>query len=137
MVKNRIIIVILSSFFLFSCSSAPRFFVEEEAQELKESVGTASFYAEEFQGKKTADGEIYDMNELTCAHPSLPFNSLLKITNLNNKKTAIVRVNDRMPPRGDGRIIDLSKKTAQDLDFISKGLATVRIEILRIGLATK
>ena len=73
---------------------------------------TASYYAEKFHGKRTSNGEIFNMNDLTCAHKSLPFNTILKVTNLSNGKSVQVRVNDRGPFVA-GREIDLSKAAAK------------------------
>jgi rare lipoprotein A len=90
--------------------------------------GVASYYADQFHGRTTANGEIFDMNALTCAHPSLPFGTLLKITNLGNDKTVIVRVNDR-GPYVDAREIDLSLAAATQLGMISEGISPVKIEL--------
>jgi len=91
--------------------------------------GTASWYGKKFNGRKTASGEVYDCNKLTAAHPNLPLPSLLRVTNLDNNKTTIVRVNDRGPYRSK-RILDLSEKAAIDLDFKDKGTAQVKIELI-------
>jgi len=95
-----------------------------------EEEGTASWYGIEFHGKKTANGEIYNIDDITAAHPTLPLPSLIKITNLNNNKSAIVRVNDR-GPFAKNRIIDVSKKTSEILGFKNKGTTKVRVEFLR------
>lgn len=95
----------------------------------KSKVGGASFYADKFQGRKTASGEKYYHNKMTAAHRTLPFGTMVKVTNLTNGKSVIVRVNDR-GPFVKGRIIDLSKSAAKKLDFINAGVAKVRIEIL-------
>ena len=91
--------------------------------------GIASWYGLKFHGKKTANGEIYNMNELTAAHRILPMPVIVKVTNLENNKSVILRVNDRGPFAKD-RIIDLSKAAAQRLEFIDKGTAKVQIELL-------
>ncbi|HEY5381940.1 MAG TPA: septal ring lytic transglycosylase RlpA family protein [Acidobacteriaceae bacterium] len=88
-------------------------------------IGRASWYGERFQGRKTANGERYDMHAYTCAHRTLPLGTWLRVTNLRNHKTAFVRVNDRGPVP-TSRIIDLSYATAQKLDMA--GLAEVKIE---------
>ena len=93
---------------------------------------TASFYAEKFHGKRTSNGEIFNMNDLTCAHKSLPFNTILKVTNLSNGKTVQVRVNDRGPFVA-GREIDLSKAAAKKLGMINSGTAKVKIQIVKMG----
>lgn len=97
---------------------------------------TASFYGESFHGKMTSNGEIFNMNDFTCAHKSLPFETILKVTNLSNGKTVNVRVNDR-GPFVIGREIDLSKAAAKKLDMINDGTVKVKIEIVKLGPKTK
>lgn len=99
------------------------------AQEVFEQKGQASFYADKFHGRITANGEAYDQNLLTAAHLTLPFGSYVKVTNIDNNMSVVVRINDR-GPFVQGRIIDLSKKAAENLDFVQKGLARVKIEII-------
>lgn len=91
--------------------------------------GNASYYAEKFHGRKTASGEFYDMNELTAAHPRIRFNTKIKVTNLNNNKTVVVRINDRGPYTG-GRIIDLSQAAAKKLEMIKAGIVPVKTEVV-------
>ena len=86
-------------------------------------MGEASWYGGRFHGRKTANGELYDMNSLTAAHKTLPFDTLVKITNLNNSHVVIVRINDRGPFYPDDRIIDLSRTAAEALDMIGTGYA--------------
>jgi len=95
-----------------------------------EEIGTASWYGKDFHGKKTANGEIYNLGDLTAAHPTLPLPSIVKITNLNNNKSQVVRVNDR-GPFAKSRVIDVSEKTAEILDFKNKGTTQVKVELLR------
>jgi rare lipoprotein A (peptidoglycan hydrolase) len=95
-----------------------------------EEIGTASWYGSEFHGKKTANGEIYNMGDLTAAHPTLPLPSLIRLTNLQNGKSQILRVNDR-GPFAKNRIIDVSEKAAEILGFKNKGTTEVKIELLR------
>lgn len=95
----------------------------------KTAKGGASFYADKFHGRTTANGEKYDKNKYTAAHRKLPFGTMLKVTNLANGKSVIVRVNDR-GPFVKNRIIDLSRRAAQELDFIRQGVAKVKIEII-------
>jgi rare lipoprotein A len=90
-------------------------------------LGHASWYGKFFQGQPTASGESYNMYDLTCAHRSLPLGSLVRVTNLRNHKTVVVRVNDRGPVPGD-RIVDLSYAAANLLDV--RGVAKVRLELL-------
>lgn len=92
-------------------------------------VGVASWYGDDFHGRLTANGEIYDMNALTAAHPTLPMPSLVKVTNLKNNRSLIVRVNDRGPFVHD-RLIDLSRRSADLLGLRSAGLAKVRVQYI-------
>lgn len=96
----------------------------------------ASYYAEAFHGKKTSNGEIFNMYSLTCAHKMLPFDTVLKVTNLANGKSVNVRVNDR-GPFVHSREIDLSKVAAVKLDMIKSGTTNVRLEIVKLGAYTK
>ena len=89
----------------------------------------ASYYAEKYHGRKTANGETFNMYAMTCAHKTLPFGTILRVTNLKNNKTVDVRVNDR-GPFVKGREIDVSKAAAQKLGMIKTGTASVRIEIV-------
>ncbi|MBJ7536000.1 septal ring lytic transglycosylase RlpA family protein [Rhodomicrobium vannielii ATCC 17100] len=91
-----------------------------------DQVGLASWYGDFFHGRKTANGEIYDMGALTAAHPTLPMPTYAQVTNLDNNRTVIVRINDRGPYH-DGRIIDLSRKAAELLGFHGRGTAAVRV----------
>lgn len=90
-------------------------------------VGIASWYGDLFHGRLTANGEVYDMNSLTAAHPTLPLPSYVKVTNLANGKQVLLRVNDRGPYAHD-RIIDLSRKASEILDTKRQGIAKVRVE---------
>ena len=95
-----------------------------------EEIGIASWYGPGFHGKKTANGEIFDQNKVSAAHRTLPMPSIVRVTNLDNGKVLPkVRVNDRGPFAGN-RIIDLSKKAAQELGFVNTGIAKVKVEIL-------
>ncbi len=91
--------------------------------------GVASYYGREHHGKKTANGEIFDMNKLTAAHRSLPFGSQVKVTNLSNQRSVIVRINDR-GPYYQGRIIDLSQAAAERLEMVQAGITKVKLEVL-------
>jgi len=93
-------------------------------------TGTASWYGEMFHGRRTANGEIYDMDRLSAAHPTLPLPVYVQVTNLDNGRTIVVRVNDRGPYARD-RIIDLSRRSAEMLGFRDHGTATVRVRYLR------
>ncbi|QNI34048.1 septal ring lytic transglycosylase RlpA family protein [Alloacidobacterium dinghuense] len=92
-------------------------------------IGRASWYGEELQGQQTASGEDYDMNKLTCAHRSLPLGSLIRVTNLRNHKSVVVRVNDR-GPMPQSRVIDLSYAAARFLGFSNRGTAPVRLDLV-------
>lgn len=94
-----------------------------------EENGVASWYGPGFHGKRTSTGESYDMEAMTAAHKTLPFETHVEVTNLDNGRTAVVRVNDR-GPFVDGRVIDLSKAAARELGVIGPGTAKVRIRAL-------
>jgi rare lipoprotein A len=93
------------------------------------TVGVASYYGAKFQGRRTASGEIYNAEELTAAHRTLPFGTQLKVTNLRNKKSVVVQINDR-GPHVRGRIIDLSKAAARKIGIMRTGTARVKLEVL-------
>lgn len=99
---------------------------------LESEIGIASFYGNKFHGRKTASGEIYDQNSLTAAHLNYPFNTIIRVTNMLNNKSVVVRVNDRRPDF-NGRICDLSKKAASMLEMIKKGISKVKLEVLKWG----
>jgi rare lipoprotein A len=96
-----------------------------------EEHGEASWYGQKFHGHLTSNGEVYDMFSMTAAHKTLPLPSFVKVTNLDNQKIAIVRVNDRGPFH-PGRVIDLSYAAAKKLDVLSTGVANVKVEIVHI-----
>jgi rare lipoprotein A len=91
------------------------------------AVGAASWYGDAFHGRLTANGEVYDMDRLTAAHPTMPLPSYARVTNLKDGASVIVRVNDR-GPYADGRVIDLSKRAAEMLDYSTAGVARVKVE---------
>ncbi|MGF1547858.1 MAG: septal ring lytic transglycosylase RlpA family protein [Thiotrichales bacterium] len=93
------------------------------------SHGTASYYGGRFHGRTTASGEVFDENDWTAAHLELPFGTQVKVTNLKNKKSTVVTINDRGPYTGD-RVIDVSKRVAKELGFVRHGVAKVKLEIL-------
>lgn len=99
-------------------------------------VGVASYYAHKYQGRTTANGEVFDMNKLTAAHRTLPFGTILRVTHLGNDHSVVVRVNDR-GPYVTGRIIDLSLAAASELGMIQSGLAQVRVEVLEQRQASR
>ena len=92
--------------------------------------GLASFYSDYFEGKRTASGETFHQNHFTAAHKSLPFGTLVKVINLQNKRTVIVRITDR-GPFVKGRIIDLSQAAAKEIGMLSSGLYKVCIQVYR------
>jgi rare lipoprotein A len=91
--------------------------------------GLASWYGGKFQGRLTSSGEVFDTNLLTAAHKTLPFGTLVKVTNLVNGRSAVVRINDR-GPFVEGRIIDLSRAAAEQIDMVGTGTARVSLEVL-------
>ncbi len=93
-------------------------------------VGIASWYGPGFDGRRTANGEIYDMNGISAAHKTLPFGTIVQVVDLETGKSVIVRINDR-GPFIEGRIIDLSKGAAEKLGIIDKGITKVGLRILR------
>lgn len=128
-IKLSVIAVsILSIILLSSCSVKKK--SESHSKEKVYQKGEASWYGPGFNGKKTASGETFNMYKLTAAHKKLPFGTKVKVTNLKNGKSVIVRINDR-GPFVKGRIIDLSKKAAQQIDLIQAGHTPVKIVILK------
>ena len=93
-------------------------------------TGEASWYGHPYHGRRAANGEIYDMEKLTAAHRTLPFDTWLRVVNLDNSKTVEVRINDR-GPFTEGRIIDLSHAAARAIDMLGSGTARVRLEVIR------
>lgn len=97
--------------------------------EIKTYYGTASYYADKFTGRKTANGDIYDPENLTAACNVLPLNTWIRVTNLRNNKSVLVRTNDRLHPKMN-RIVDLSKAAAKILGYTNAGLTRVKVEVL-------
>jgi rare lipoprotein A len=95
----------------------------------KSNIGMASFYATKFNGRRTASGEIFDNSAMTAAHRSLPFGTQVKVTNVRNGRSVVVRINDR-GPYAKGRIIDLTKSAAKKIGVSHKGVARVKLEVL-------
>lgn len=93
--------------------------------------GSASFYGAEFAGSRTANGERFNPDALTAAHPSLPMGSTVRVTNVRNGNSVIVRINDR-GPFAKNRVIDVSKRAARDLGFVQRGTAPVTVELLPV-----
>jgi len=104
----------------------------DEHNIVKVQEGIASFYGDGFNGKTTANGETFDMYKFTAAHRTLPLGTKVKVKNLENNRSIVLRINDR-GPYVDGRIIDVSYAAAKQLGFVESGTARVRIEVLEIG----
>jgi rare lipoprotein A len=100
------------------------------APQEKEETGVASWYGQEFQGSTTANGEAFDPNGLTAAHPTLPFGTTIRVTNLKNNKNILLRVNDRGPYFAR-RILDVSLAAANRLGFVGAGTTQVRVEVVK------
>jgi rare lipoprotein A len=91
--------------------------------------GKASYYATKFNGKRTASGDVFSQDSLTCAHKSLKFGTYIQVRNLSNDSTVVVKVNDRLG-KSSARIIDVSMAAAKQLNFVQKGITSVSIEVL-------
>ncbi|MBE0566293.1 MAG: septal ring lytic transglycosylase RlpA family protein [Krumholzibacteria bacterium] len=92
-------------------------------------TGLASYYASRYHGRPTASGEIYDENALTAAHRNLPFGTRIRVTRLDDGRAVTLRVNDRGPFVA-GRVVDVSRRAARELDFVAAGLVPVRLQVL-------
>lgn len=92
--------------------------------------GIASYYSDKFNGRKTANGEVFDQNKFTAACNKLPLGTKIKVTNVKNGLSVVVRVNDRLHPKMN-RIVDLSKAAAKKINIISRGIAKVKVEVLK------
>lgn len=141
--------IVLTS--LLGCTSSPRFAergdhsketktqqsIDKPGKHISGKVlltleGVVSYYAHDFHGKQTSSGETYDMHALTAAHRNFPFGTKVRVTNLENNKTVVIRVNDRGPFK-EGRIMDLSMGAAKEIDLILNGTARARLEVLEWG----
>jgi rare lipoprotein A len=135
---SRLAIVVLGLLLIEGCgASVPRFTSHPRAGVSSASSdyqmeGVASYYADEFHGRKTSNGEVFDMHSLTAAHRTLPFDTKVRVTNLDNGLSVVVRINDRGPFKDD-RVIDLSLEAAKKIGLISNGTAPVKLEILEMG----
>ncbi len=147
----RVLLFLIPFSLLTSCASAPKFTIDKKQREenrraaddlqtkyrnvdtvLETVIGYASYYAHKFHGRQTSNGEIYDMYGLTAAHTTYPPNTIIRVTNLSNEKSVIIRVNDHFPEHPT-RIIDLSYGTADTLDMLQDGVVEVKLEILEWG----
>jgi len=134
---STIVNIGLLSMLVMGCTSSPRFLIRHEAEAATSSStyvldGIASYYAEEFHGRKTSNGETYDMNQLTAAHQTFQFGTIVKVTNKETGRSVVVRINDRGPFLKD-RIIDLSRAAAEKIGMIGPGTAEVHLEVLEWG----
>jgi rare lipoprotein A len=123
--RQNKILFLLGSFLFFASCSGMNYFPTGNTQR-----GMASWYGEDFHGKQTSNKEIYDMYSMTAAHKTLPFGTHVKVTNLTNGKSVVVRINDR-GPFVKGRIIDLSFAAAQKLGMSETGISPVVIKVLK------
>ena len=148
------VIILITFVLLTACGSAPRFTSRESrfekrtpppaenldryenTESLETVTGVASYYADKYDGKITYSGEVYDMYGLSAAHPSYQMGTVIRVTNLFNDKSVIIRINDKMPFRPD-RIIDLSLGCAQELDMVNVGIQEVKVEVLEWGKGRK
>ena len=121
--------VLTAAVFAFASAGATVATTEVVYAGSKASAGTASFYGKRFHGRTTANGERFNMNAMTAAHKSLPFGTKVKVTNRNNGKSVIVRINDRGPYHGN-RVIDLSRGAAAKIGMLNSGTARVSIQVL-------
>ena len=128
--KTALIAIGFASFFLGLFLSPNHANAKNNAPMVQE--GTASWYGGKFHGRKTASGERFNTYDLTAAHRTLPMHSLVKVTNLSNGKSVVVRINDRGPYVGK-RVIDLSYSAANQLGFVKRGVAKVRLERIQKG----
>jgi len=103
--------------------------IEARTSKPKLIYGTASFYSNSFNGKKTANGEIYSHKKMTAACNVLPLGTWIRVTNLRNGKSVVVKTNDRLHTRMK-RVVDLSRKAADKLDYVKSGLTRVRVEVI-------
>ena len=139
------IIISLSGVILVvNCSNSPRYTtgsrnrskpvkkVNSTAKSKKILKGISSYYGEDFHGKLTANGEVYDMYGLTAAHKTLPLNTIVRGTNIENEKSLILRINDR-GPYVKGRMLDCSYGAALKLGFIGNGTTKVKVEVIELG----
>ena len=138
------VIIYLLLFSFMNCTSGAKFnrkpkytrgYSKEQASQYRVNQllkGECSYYADKFHGRKTANGETYDMYAFTAAHKSLPFNTILEVKNLKNGKIVRVRVNDRGPYK-KGRILDLSLSAAKKIGLVKSGVTQIEAKIIKLG----
>lgn len=120
-IPTRLPIIIFALFLISGCAASRGSVIDS---------GMASWYGPGFHGKTTANGETYDQNAMTAAHRTLPFNTVVRVINVENGKAVTVRINDR-GPYVDNRVIDLSYAAAREIDMVDAGLARVRLQLVR------
>lgn len=147
--RSTTTVIIMAAIGLYSCSTSSRFSREKYPDRNTENSGTktiryrnlsaletvtgnASFYGKDFHGKFTANGEVFNMYDLTAAHRTYSFGTIIRVTNLENDQSVIVRINDRGPFHPD-RIIDLTYGAAKEIGMLETGVQEVRLEILEWG----
>jgi len=139
--KATSVLITAAILIIAGCVSSPKYQAKRKPQLkwkvgeetiLESTVGIASYYGDEFAGKLTANGEIFNPEGKTCAHRTYPFGTKIKVVNLKNGLSTIVRVNDR-GPFVSGRTIDLSRAAAAEIGMLGEGTARVRLEILEWG----
>ena len=128
MIFNRKCYILTVIIFLFIGISQPILAQTNDTQK-----GQASWYGSKYHGKPTSSGELYNKNKMTAAHKTLPFGTKVKVTNLENNESVIVRINDRGPFVGD-RIIDVSEVAARKLEFHDQGVGNVKVEVLELPM---
>ena len=137
----RVLIVACGISVLIGCAASPHYLRRSASEEPSASPGNparsdfhqrgvASYYNSEFNGRLTASGERFSNNKLTAAHLTLPFNTLIRVTNTQNNRSVVVRINDRGPHKKN-RILDLSYAAAQKLGMIASGTAEVSVEVVK------
>ena len=141
-----IVVLLTTMLIFFSCTPSPRYSSDfsnsssnnkktkksTKINYKKQEIGVSSYYGTQFHGNLTANGEVFDMYGVTAAHKTLPLGTVARITNLDNDKSIILRINDR-GPYINGRILDCSYGAALKLDFITSGTAKVKIDIIEFG----
>lgn len=138
--RTQMLLGVMVSFCMFSMASPPKVFAAQEkgsaskpaasAPVGKEETGTAIFYSDKLVGRPLASGEKYDKDALTGAHRTLPFGTMVEVTNLKNNKNVVVRINDRGPHGSKTEIIDLSGRAARELDMIKDGRTKVKLKVV-------
>jgi rare lipoprotein A len=126
--KNRSVLIFILSLLVFAKPVLAQDSTQKKAA-ARIFYGTSSFYANKFQGRKTANGEIFDQKKMTAACNVVPLGTWIRVTNLRNKKSVLVKVNDRLHHKMK-RIVDLTKAAATKLNFLKSGLTRVKVEVL-------